>query len=104
MILHFLQATVIRQILSEQFIFAEGIQISKYGISFQFTRIFHTDVVRVGKHTHDFFADIFRVIGKINAVAKGFAHFGFAICSRKTAADFVVGKESLWLHENLVVG
>ena len=60
-------------------------------------------MVRIGVHAHDFFADIFRLIGQINTVAEGFAHFCLAVGTRQTAANFIFRQKCFRLNQNLIV-
>ena len=61
---------VIRQIALEVLRLAECIEISKYGISLDLARVGDLDVIRVGVHAHDFFLDLIRLLGQVNAVSK----------------------------------
>ena len=45
---------------------------------------------RIGIHGHDFLADFLFGIGKVDAVAKGLAHLGFAVCTGETQAGLVI--------------
>ena len=73
------------------------------GISVHLTRILHAQVIRIGKHRHDFFPDLIRLIGKINAVAKRFTHLRFSIDTRQTQACLIIRKDDLRICQRLTI-
>ena len=56
-------------------------------------------MVRIGVHAHDFFADIFRLIGQINTVAEGFAHL-CAVQNKPAVAVNLFGQRKAESHQH----
>ncbi|CDD34867.1 unknown [Roseburia sp. CAG:309] len=99
-IFQFLKVGIFRKMMFEVSVVTKGIQISKYRVPFEFSGIFDADVIRIGVHTHDLFADIVRGVRKIDAVAKRFTHFCFSIGSRKAHTSLIIWEKCFWHNEN----
>ena len=82
---------------------AECIQIGKDGVAFYLSRVFHTDVVRVGVHAHNLLFDVLRLIRQVNAVAKGLAHLCLAIGTRQTHANLILRQQDVRHGQGLAV-
>ena len=94
---------VIRQIALEVLRLAECIEISKYGISLDLARVGDLDVIRVGVHAHDFFLDLIRLLGQVNAVSERFTHLRFSVDTRQTSAGIILRQHNLRLHKCLAI-
>ena len=101
--LELVQILIIRKELLKMLRTAERIQIDEYRIAVYLSRILHTQVVRVGKHRHDFFLDLIRLIRKVNAVAERFAHLCLSVNTRQTQACLIVRKDDLRIGQGLTV-
>ena len=99
----FIQVVVVRQEFFKVFRATECVQIDEYRVAFHFSGILHTDVVRISEHGHDLGSDIFRFVGQVDAVAKGFAHFCLTVDTRQTQAGLVAWQDDLWLSQGLAV-
>ena len=71
------------------FVGVENVKISKDHVSFNLTRIFNMNVIRVRVHRHDFLLQRIRIVRQIDAVTKRFAHLGIAVKSRQPSAAFL---------------
>lgn len=78
---------------------AESIEVLKNSIVFDVAGVADIDMVRVGKHAHDFLFDGFRVVGEIDAVAERFAHFVFAVGAGEAAADVFIREDRVRFDE-----
>ena len=93
--LKFLKVLIFRKVFGEMLVFAESIEIGEDGVAFGMSWIIDLEVKRIGKHGLNLIVDGLLVIGKIDAVTKGFGHLGFAIGARKSAGSFVFRKQNL---------
>ena len=73
--LKLIQVLVIRQICFKMLIPAECIQINKYRVAINISRILNTKMIRIREHGHNLLLNLICLIGKINAVSKRFTHF-----------------------------
>ena len=79
--------------------FTKCIQICEYSISFQTSRIFHTDMIRISKHAEYFLLNIFRFLWQINTVTQRLTHLRLTINSRETKACFILRKKNLRIDQ-----
>ena len=82
---------------------AESIQVSKYRITFNLSRILYAEMSRVGIHTHDFLLDFFRFFRKVDAVSERFTHFSFTVSSRKTQTSCIVRQQDFRFYQCLTI-
>ena len=94
---------IFRQIFFKMFRLAECIQISKYTVALDMTRIRYLNMGWICVHAHDFFLHICLGICKINTVSKRFTHLLFSISTRKTHTCFIIRKKHLRLHQYFIV-
>ena len=99
----FVQIRIFGQIKAEVFRTAESIQVSEYGVAFQFSGVLHTQVVGVGIHALHFLLHFVGGVREINTVAEALAHFGFTVCSRQAQAGGVLGQQYLGLNEGFTI-
>ena len=83
--------------------FAESIQVNKYRIAFYFTRIFHTQMIRICEHGHYFFLNFIWLIGQINTVSERFTHFCLTINTWQTQAGLIGRKYDFRLCQCLTI-
>ena len=100
---HRVEILVFRQEPREMLSLRECVEVSEDGVSLYGARIFHAQVVRIGKHRHDFFSHVFRRVGQVDAVAERFAHFGGAVESGETHACFRFRQEGFRHDERFTV-
>ena len=84
MCLQLIQVRILRQILRKMPVRTECIQIGKYGIAFELSRIFDPDMIRVREHGHDLLLHIRLALREIDAVAERLAHFGLSVGTWKS--------------------
>ena len=102
-VLHFLQAAVLRAEGGEVFISAERIEIREDRISFHMPRIVAAQMGRIGEHGHDLRLDILRRVGEIDAVADGLAHLRLAVRAGQAQAGLVCRKDDVWFDQDLAI-
>ena len=93
------QIRIFRQKLCKIFRSAKCIKISKYCVSFQFSRIFHPDMSRIGKHTEHFLLNLLRLFRQIDTVPERFAHFRFSVNSRKPQTCLIFREKDLRIYK-----
>ena len=71
------------------FWFRKRVKISKDRIAFHVPRIGNLEVSGIRVHGHDFLFHGFSIVGKIDTVAQGFAHLGFAINPWQPITSFI---------------
>ena len=103
MILQLIQVLIIWKEFREILWLAERIQINEYRVAVYISRILNTKMVRVCEHGHNFFLHLICLVRKVDAVSKGFAHFGFAVNTWQTQACLVGRKHDLRLCKSLTV-
>lgn len=99
----FVEVRVVREVLGELFVPAEGVEVGEDGVAFHMARITLLKMGRVGVHRHDLLPDGFLVVREVDAVAERLAHLGFAIDARKAEAGAVGWQHDLRLHQCLAV-
>ena len=67
----FIQILIFRQEFREVFRFAESIQINKYRIAINISRILNTKMIRIREHGHNLLLNLICLIGKIRNGVKG---------------------------------
>ena len=82
---------------------AEGIQVSKYGIAFNLTRVLYAQMVGVGVHALHFFLNLVGGIGKVDTVAQRLAHLGFSVRTRQAQTGCIVRQKDFRLHQRVAV-
>ena len=103
MFLQLIKALIIRKEFLKILRLAKCIQISKYCIAFNLTRILHTDMIWIGIHGHYLFLDVLRLLRQINTVAERFAHLCLAINTRQTQACGIVRKNNLRIGKRFAI-
>ena len=101
--LQLVQVSVVRQEFGKVLFGAESIQIGENSVAFNLTGILYAYMVRIGVHGHNFLSDILRFIGKINAVAQGFTHLGFAVNAGQTQAGIVLRQHDVRVNQCFAV-
>ena len=99
----FVQIRIFGQIKAEVFRTAKGIQVSEYGVAFQFSGVLHTQVVGVGIHALHLLLHLVGRVRKIDTVAEALAHLGFAVRSRQAQAGCIVGQQDFRFHEGFTI-
>ena len=82
----------------------ESVQIGEHGVALHLAGIGDVDMVGVREHGHNALVQRLPAIGKVDAVAQGFAHFRLAVGSRKPAAGFVVVQHDPGIHQHFSIG
>ena len=103
MFFQLVEVRVVRQVLGELLVPAEGVEVGEDRIAFHMARIALLQMSRVGVHRHDLLPDGFLVVREIDAVAEGFAHLGLTVDPRETETGAVGGQHDLRLHQRLAV-
>ena len=101
--LQLVQVSVVRQEFGKVLFGAESIQIGENSVAFNLTGILYAYMVGIGVHGHNLLFDILRFIGKINAVAQGFTHLGFAVNAGQTQACVVLRQHDVWVNQCFAV-
>ena len=99
MFFQLVEVRVVRQVLGELLVPAEGVEVGEDRIAFHMARIALLQMSRVGVHRHDLLPDGFLVVREIDAVAEGFAHLGLTVDPRETETGAVGGQHDLRLHQ-----
>ena len=99
----FFQGRIVGQVTLEVFGAAEGIQVSKYGIALNLTRVLYAQMVGVGVHALHFFLNLVGGIGKVDTVAQRLAHLGFSVRTRQAQTGCIVRQKDFRLHQRVAV-
>ena len=103
MVFQLVQVLIIRKKFREVFWFAESIQVNKYRVAINISRILNTKMIRIREHGHNLLLNLICLIGKINAVSKRFTHFCLTVNTWQTQARLVGRKYDLWLCKRLTI-
>ena len=87
--------------ISSIFWATKNIQIVKDHISLNFSRIFHSDMIRICIHAHDFLLQNIHIICQINAVIERLRHLSIAIQSRQTSSCFIFRINPFRFYQNI---
>ena len=102
-VLELVQVGVLRQESLKVTFFAEGIEVSEYGVALYLAGIFHPQVTGVGEHAFHFLFHGLGIIAQVDAVAQGLAHLGLAIGTGQAAAGLVGRQKNFRLHQYVAV-
>ena len=97
--LELVQVGVIGQIALEMLVAAEGRQVDEHRVVLRVAGVGNAQVVGVGVHVHDLGADLVGFVGKIDAIAQGFAHLRAAVGAGQAQTGGIIGQYGGRLHQ-----
>ena len=81
----------------------EGVEIGENAVAFDFAGILYADMLWIGVHGHNLFLDILGAVGKIDAVAKGFAHLRLAIDAGQAQAGIILRQHNVGINKGFAI-
>ena len=103
MVFQFVERLVFGPEFSEVVRSRECVEVCEYRVSFNLSRVFHTQMAGVGIHALHFLLHVLCGVREIDAVAKALAHLRLAVGSRQSAAYLVGGQHDFWFYEHVTV-
>ena len=101
--LYLVKVLVFRPVRCKVLGLAEGIEVGEHSVALDVAGVFNTQVGWVGVHRFHLFLYVLGCVRQVDAVAKAFRHFGFAIGSRQTAAHGVLRQQDVGLYQCIAI-